>query len=160
LYWKTQVARPGDVGEDFSIGGFIGSPAAWHGRVFGATAIGGPPYYHALDGRDGDVEWSGASAPSYAASAVARGVAIAGSLDGLLNAFDSSNGAPLWSFPLSGPVSSGAAIVGDSVFVGAGTSSSDACAKGVPLFSPLCAAAFDEVLGATGAVYAFRLAGS
>jgi polyvinyl alcohol dehydrogenase (cytochrome) len=161
LRWKTEVTRPGDVTRDFSIGGFIGSPAAWRGKVFGGTALayGGQPYYHALDGATGEVLWRGAAGPSYAASAVVNGVVFAAALDDLLKAYDAATGVPLWSVPLSGPSSSGPAIAGDHVFVGAGTSSSDACAKDLP-GSAACFIFFDTVLGATGGIHAFRLAGA
>lgn len=157
--WSTQAAAPGDVTQDFSIGGFIGSPAVDGGDVFGATAIGGAPYYHALDGSTGARKWYAATAPSYAASGAVNGVVFAGSLDGVLHAFDESTGVPRWSISLGAPVSSGVAVAGNSIFVGSGTSSSDACAKGVPVFSDVCFAAFDGVLGSVGAVNAFRLIG-
>lgn len=158
LRWRTKVAEPGDAGEDFSIGGFIGSSAAHRGRVYGATAIGGPPYYHALDGESGEVLWQGAQAPSYAASAVSGGVVFHGALDDVLRARDARTGAVLWSAPLAGPISSGPAITGDTVVVGSGTSSSDACAKDTPVFSEACSTAFEDALGSTGGVHAFRLA--
>lgn len=158
LLWRTQAAEPGDAGEDFSVGGFIGSPAVWEGRIYGGTAIGGPPYYHALDGRDGTVLWRGAAAPSYAASAVVNGVVFHGALDDALRAYEANTGRVLWSAPLLGPISSGPAVVDDSVYVGSGTSSSDACPSDTPVFSEACAVAFDDVLGSTGAVHAFRLA--
>ena len=155
--WTKQVALRGDVQEDFSIGGFIGSPAIWEGNVFGGTAIGGPPYYHSLDGRDGSIRWRGAQAPSYSASAVANGLVFQGALDGVLRAYDANNGIPMWAAPLAGPISSAAAIVGDSLYIGSGTSSSDACAKDTPPFSEACMTAFDATLGTTGGIHGFRL---
>jgi outer membrane protein assembly factor BamB len=95
--------------------------------------------------------------PSYAASAVVHGVVFASDLSGAFKAFDAATGRVLWSAPLLGPASSGAAIVGDDVFVGSGTSSTDACAKGVPVFSPACFLAFENVLGSTGGISAFHL---
>ena len=157
LRWRTQVAQPGDVDEGFSIGGYIGSSAVWEGRVFGGTAIGGPPYFHALDGETGDAVWHGAQAPSYAASAAVNGVVFSGALDDVLRAYEADTGRVLWSAPLAGPISSGPAIVGDSVYVGSGTSSSDACEKDAP-GGDACASLFDDVLGQTGGVHAFRLA--
>lgn len=156
--WRTKVAEPGDAGRDFSIGGFIGSSAAHRGRVYGGTAIGGPPYYHALDGETGEVRWQGAQAPSYGASAVAGGVVFHGALDSVFRARDARSGATLWSAPLAGPISSGPAIAGDTVVVGSGTSSSDACAKDTPPFSEACFTAFEDGLGRTGGVHGFRLA--
>lgn len=157
LLWRTKVADGGDVDEDFAIGGFIGSPAAHRGRVYGGTAIGGPPYYHALDGTDGSIEWRGAQAPSYAASAAVNGVVFSGALDDVLRAYDAQTGIPLWAAPLLGPISSGPAIVGDAVYVGSGTSSSDACAKELPV-NEQCQALFDQVLGSLGGIHAFELA--
>lgn len=156
--WSTQVAEPGNAGTDFAVGGFIGSPAIWNGNVFGATAIGGPPYYHSLNGSTGDIRWQGAAAPGYGASATVNGVVFAGALDNLFKAFDARTGALLWSTPLLGPISSGPAISGDSVYVGSGTSSSDACAKELgEEINSVCMQFFDEAVGSTGGVHAFEL---
>ncbi len=160
LLWRRQVAQGGDLGEDFAIGGFIGSPAVWRGRVFGGTAIGGLPFYHALEGTDGSVVWQDLTAvPTYAASAVVNGVVFHGALDSLLRARDTTTGLPLWAMPVLGPVSSGPAIVGDSVYVGSGTSSSDLCGKDTPIFSDVCTLVFEEATALTGGVHAFRLLG-
>lgn len=156
LLWETEVAEPGNVQENFAIGGFIGSTAASEGRVFGGTAIGGPPYYHALDGATGEILWQGAQGPTYAASAVTNGVVLHGALDNVLRAYDAETGVPLASLPLMGPISSAPAVVGNQVFVGSGTSSSDACAKEAP-GSELCFLFFDEVLGGTGGVHALQV---
>ncbi|MBI2169429.1 MAG: PQQ-binding-like beta-propeller repeat protein [Actinobacteria bacterium] len=161
LQWKTKAADGGDVNENFAIGGFIGSTAAHKGNVYGGTAIGGPPYYHSFDGATGEVRWRGAQAPSYAASAAVRGVVFSGALDNLLKAYDTATGAVVWSSPLFGPISSGPAIVGNSVYVGSGTSSSDACAKEFgEEINDFCQQAFDEVVGSTGGIHAFGLATS
>lgn len=159
LHWSQKVADPGDVSDGFSIGGFLGSPAAHRGRVFGATAIGGPPYYHAVDGTDGSLAWRGLQGPSYAASAAVNDVVFTAGLDDVFRAYHADTGAVLWAQPLSGPGSSGPAVVDATVFVGAGTSSSDACAKDTPIFGDACFLLFDEALGATGGVHAFELAG-
>jgi len=155
LVWSAQVAEPGNVGEDFAVGGFIGSTATWRGNVFGGTALGGPPWYHALDGSSGARLWSGIAGPSYAASAVVNGVVFAGDLTGVFKAFDAATGLPLFAFPLLGPISSAPAIAGNLVVIGSGTSSSDLCAKGTP-GSEACFTAFDLTLGSLGAVTAFR----
>ena len=160
LLWSTKVTEPGNVREDFAVGGFIGSTATGGGMVFGGTAIGfAPPFFHGLDGATGDVRWSGVAGPTYAASAHVNGVVLAGALDATLKAFDARSGSLLWASPLFGPISSGPAIVGDRVFVGSGTSSSDLCAKDAP-GSEACFVAFDETLGATGGVHAFQLPGA
>ncbi len=155
--WNVKVAEPGDVQDDFSIGGFIGSAAVYEGRVYGSTALGGPPYYHAIEAETGALLWRGAQAPSYSASAVVNRVVFSAALDSVLRAYDGETGRVLWAAPLAGPSSSGPAITNDSVYVGAGTSSSDACQKDAP-GSEACLAAFDEVLGQTGGVHGFRLA--
>ncbi len=160
LRWSARGHEPFVAGEDFSVGGFIGSTAVWDGDVFGGTAIGQPPYYHAFDGATGAVEWRGVAGPAYAASAAAGGVVFAAALDDVLRAFDPETGAVRWFTPLSGPSSSGPAIVGDTVYIGAGTSSSDLCAKDTPVFSDACFALFDEGLGSLGGVHAYRLAGA
>jgi len=161
LFWTTNVQTPFRPQDDFSVGGFIGSTAIWDGNVFGGTAIGSPPYYHSLEARTGAVRpWAGVAGPAYGASAAAGGVVFAANLDNTIKAFDPATGAILWTSELSGPSSSGPAIVGDSLYVGAGTSASDLCAKDTPVFSDLCFALFDDVLGSLGGVHAYRLATS
>jgi outer membrane protein assembly factor BamB len=123
--------------------------------VYGATAIGGPAYYHSLAGATGAERWRGAAAPSYAASAVVNGVVLAGDVTATLKAFDARTGLLLAAVPLLGPIASGPAIAGSTVVVGSGLSSSDACAKGLPT-DPLCRLAVDGTLGSTGAVTALR----
>lgn len=154
--WATKVALPGDVREDFSIGGFLGSPTAHRGRVFGGTAIGGPPYFHALDGKDGRIAWRGLAGPAYGTSAAVGGVVFAGALDTLFKAFDARTGRVLWAKSLLAPVASGPAISGDQVIVGSGLASSDACVKGTPI-DALCVQAFEDVLGSLGGIHAFEL---
>jgi polyvinyl alcohol dehydrogenase (cytochrome) len=153
--WSTQVAIPGDIDSGFSIGGFIGSSATWRGNVYGSTAIGGPPWYHSLNGANGARRWSAVAGPSYAGSAVVNGVVFAGDLTAVFKAFDARNGLPLFAFPVLGPISSAPAIAGDTIVVGTGTSSSDLCAKDTPIDAP-CHAAFDATLGGLGSVTAFR----
>lgn len=157
LRWSTKVADTLQPRRNFDVGGFIGSTATGGGDVFGATALGGPAYFHALDGATGALEWQSAAGPSYAASAHSGGAVVAGALDSTLKVFDAETGAVLFSAPLAGPVSSGPAIVGDRVYIGSGTASSDLCAKDQP-GSEQCFAAFDETLGAAGGVHGFRVA--
>jgi polyvinyl alcohol dehydrogenase (cytochrome) len=163
LFWSTPVALPGNIMDDFAVGGFIGSPATLGGRVFGGTALGGPPYFHALDGRTGAIAWQDFTAsPSYAPTGTANGLVFHGALDNTLRAYDAATGLIVYATALQGPISSGPAIVGDSVYIGSGTSSSDACRK--PADDPLsevafqaCIDAFNSTLGTTGAVHALRL---
>ena len=124
--WRAQVAAPGDVGDDFAVGGFIGSTAVSDGRIYGTTAIGGAPYLHAVDAATGVIAWQQRlAAPSYAAPTVANGVLFVGALDPTLRAYDAVTGDLLWLFPMVGPVSSSPAVVGGRLYVGAGTRSTD-----------------------------------
>ncbi|MGH9136201.1 MAG: PQQ-binding-like beta-propeller repeat protein [Acidimicrobiales bacterium] len=151
LLWSTHVADPLP-----GVGGFIGSPAVWAGDVFGGTALGSPPYLHSLDGATGAVRWRGGVGPTYGASAVADGVVFNAALDLLLKAYDARTGRLLWAAPLAGPASSGPVVVGDMVFIGSGTSTSDLCAKDNPT-DGLCVFLFDTVLASLGGIHAFRL---
>lgn len=78
---------------------------------------------HAVDADTGHTLWQGlASLPSYAATTTTNGVVFAPSTTGFaITAYSATTGTPLWAFPTGGAMSSGAAIVGPSVFVGAGT---------------------------------------
>lgn len=154
--WATNVAAPGDVQDDFSVGGFLGSTAIDAGRVYGSTAIGGPPYFHALDGDSGKVLWNGVSGPGYGATATVNGVVFHGALDTLFKAFDAKTGALLWAADLLAPIASGPAIVGDRVYVGSGVSSSDLCGKGTA-GDEACQSLFNDVLGSLGSITEFNL---
>jgi hypothetical protein len=92
---------------------------------------------------------------------VIGGVVFVGDLSGVFKAFGASNGLLLSALPGLGPISSAPAIAGDTVVVGTGTSSSDLCAKGLPI-DETCVQAFDLTLGSLGSVAAFtplRLSG-
>lgn len=157
LRWSAEAADTLQPRPNFDVGGFIGSAATGGGDVFGATALGGAPYYHAFEGATGERRWSGVAGPSYAGSAHSHGAVVAGALDATLKVFEAQTGLLLHAAPLAGPISSAPAIVGDRVFIGSGTASSDLCAKDLP-GSEACFLAFDETLGATGGVHAFRVA--
>lgn len=153
LLWATHVADPAP-----NIGGFIGSPAVYEGDVFGGTAIGTPPYFHGIDGTTGAVRFQAGVGPTYGATAVVNGVAFNAALDDLLKAYDTETGQLLWSAPLAGPGSSGPVVYGDMVFIGSGTSTSDACAKDQP-YDEACVFFFDTALATLGGIHAFRLVG-
>ncbi|MEX2294029.1 MAG: PQQ-binding-like beta-propeller repeat protein [Acidimicrobiales bacterium] len=155
LVWSKQVALPGNIQEDFAVGGFIGSTATWQGNVYGGTALGGPLWYHSLNGATGAKRWSAVAGPTYAGSAVVNGVVFAGDLTGTLKAFSAANGLPLGIWPLLGPISSSPAVAGSTVVIGSGTSSSDLCAKGTAI-SDACFQVFDLTLGSLGAVTALK----
>ena len=78
---------------------------------------------HAVDADTGAVRWQAlVSLPSYSAVTYSNGVVFAPSTTGFaIVAYDAETGVPLWAFPTAASMSSGAAIVGPSVFVGAGT---------------------------------------
>jgi polyvinyl alcohol dehydrogenase (cytochrome) len=95
-----------------------GSPApAQHCDPLRAASL------HAVDANNGSTLWQGLiSLPSYAATTTTNGVVFAPSTTGFsIDAYSALTGTPLWSFATGGAMSSGAAIVGPSVFVGAGT---------------------------------------
>ena len=152
LLWSTRVVDPAP-----NIGGFIGSPGVYEGNVFGGTAIGSPPFFHSFDGATGEVRFQGGIGPTYGATAIVNGVAFNSALDNTLKAYDTDGGQLLWAAPLTGPGSSSAAIYEDMVFIGAGTSTSDACAKDNPT-DDACVFVFDVALATLGGVHAFRLA--
>jgi len=78
---------------------------------------------HAVDATTGAVRWQAlVSLPSYAAVTTTNGVVFGPSTTGFsIVAYSGDTGTPLWAFPTGGAMSSGAAIVGSDVFVGAGT---------------------------------------
>ncbi|HAM00683.1 MAG TPA: hypothetical protein DCQ30_00410 [Acidimicrobiaceae bacterium] len=78
---------------------------------------------HAVDATTGAVRWQAlVSLPSYAAVTTTNGVVFGPSTTGFsIVAYSGETGTPLWAFPTAGAMSSGAAIVGSDVFVGAGT---------------------------------------
>lgn len=78
---------------------------------------------HAVDVRSGEVLWHQVLATaSYAPVTYAAGVVFAPSTTSFaIEAFDAASGLPLWVFPTGASMSSGAAVVGGQIFVGAGT---------------------------------------
>ena len=82
----------------------------------------------ALDAATGAVLWrSPLSVPAYGHVTYANGVVLASMTFGVrLQAFDADTGATLWAMPTFGAPSSAPAVVGDMVYVGAGTRETDA----------------------------------
>lgn len=78
---------------------------------------------HAIDATTGAVRWQAlVSLPSYAAVTTTNGVVFGPSTTGFsVVAYSAETGTPLWAFPTGAAMSSGAAIVGSSIFFGAGT---------------------------------------
>jgi hypothetical protein len=74
---------------------------------------------------DGSSSWWAPQLYTYAATTAANGVVYIGTLDGILHAYDAGSGRLLWAFAIGAPISSGAAIAGNTVVVGGGTSYTD-----------------------------------
>jgi polyvinyl alcohol dehydrogenase (cytochrome) len=145
--WAAPEHGNGNIQPGFAVGGFIGTPAvaARSGTplIAGGSAIdtpvnatsgtpapnpdpaAGATPMRAFSGSDGSPSWSAVQAPMYGPSTVANGVLYAGALDAVLRAYDVSTGTLLAALALSGPISSGAAVAGDMVVIGAGTNDSD-----------------------------------
>ena len=158
--WTNCTATPGHAGNDFAIGGFLGTTAVQtdaHGhalRIIGATAIPVPRTpqqaaratvaVRAMDPSTGATLWTYRLAgPTYGSVTVANGVVfVPDTTTASLVALDAGTGLPLKILPVAGPPSSTPAVVGDSVYVSAGTSQ-----DGIP------------VLDRTGGVYRFALPG-
>jgi polyvinyl alcohol dehydrogenase (cytochrome) len=149
LIWQRTEQGNGNIQSGFAFGGFIGSTAVTsvHGvpQVFGASAIDTPVTYdhsgrlvpqsnptleaqpmRSFSGVDGSVAWSAPQAFTYGATSVANGVVYVGGIDGIFRTYDAASGRPLWSSPVSGPISSGPAVGAGVVVIGAGTSDTDA----------------------------------
>ncbi|HXA27750.1 MAG TPA: PQQ-binding-like beta-propeller repeat protein [Candidatus Angelobacter sp.] len=164
LVWKAVEQGNGNIQDSQAVGGFIGNTAVGRAtqgsapQVFGAAAIDTPVRndpatgaptpqddptapltpMRSFDAATGAPAWQATQGPSYGASTVAGGVVYNGALDGLLRAYDAASGRLLWGFPLGAPISSGAAVAGETVVVGAGTSDTDAEFKACdPLSGPL-----------------------
>ena len=136
LVWKTNVVFGG------SSGGFIGSAAFDGTHIFGGTALGdagGPlcmpdnpndmlneqPSFHAFDAATGAVRWQNNMANTFAPTSVSGRAVFNGVGDVLppeLRVYDGGTGATLASFTADGAVNSGAAIVGNTIYFGAGNS--------------------------------------
>jgi outer membrane protein assembly factor BamB len=141
--WDTESGTPGNLDTNFAVGGFIGSTAVApraDGRaaeIIGGTAIpiphsasdviGALQSIHAFDAATGKVAWTDSiAAPTYGSTSVVNGVALVpDTLTSSLLAIDAATGAPLGIFPIIGPPSSTAAVAGNDVYVGTGTSETD-----------------------------------
>lgn len=147
--WSRVETGNGNIQQGQAVGGFIGNTAVAGSqgglRVAGGSAIDTPVTYdpatgrpvlqkrpaafltpmHAFAAATGAPAWQALQGPTYGATTIARGVVYNGALDGLLRAYDAGGGRLLWAFPLGAPISSGAAIAGGDVVIGAGTSDTD-----------------------------------
>jgi outer membrane protein assembly factor BamB len=156
--WTNCTATPGHAGNDFAIGGFLGTTAVQTDargravRIIGATAVPVPRTarqavnatvaVRAMDPSTGATLWTYRLAgPTYGSVSVANGVVfVPDTTNASLVALDASTGLLLKVLPVVGPPSSTPAVVGDSVYLSAGTSQ-----NGIP------------VLDRTGGVYRFAL---
>jgi polyvinyl alcohol dehydrogenase (cytochrome) len=137
LVWKTNVVFGG------SSGGFIGSAAFDGTHIYAGTAFGElggdlcmpddprdmiieDPSFHAFDARTGAVEWEHDMAYTFAPTSVSAGAVFNGVGNGILSSelrvYDGDTGGQLVSFRTGGGVNSAAAIVGDTIYFGAGNS--------------------------------------
>jgi hypothetical protein len=184
LAWSTPVGESGHLTEDFAVGGVIGTPAvgmvAGEPAIFVTTAIStpiagpldtGPSLdltlledpgrllsLSALRASDGAVLWrSVLPRQSYGAPTFANGVVLVPSTFSFeLLAVDATTGGPLATLPLLGAPSSGPTVVGNQVFLGTGTRTTDL------EFKAFGGGAFDALLGPSplsplSSVTAFRV---
>lgn len=170
LVWATQVSQPGHLTTDFAVGGMIGTPAtgAVGGvpAIFVASAIPTPldrplddnpsidttlladpqrlMSLTALRASDGAILWRNVLArPSYGAPSFVNGVVLVPSTFTFsLQAFDANTGVLLATRPLAGPPSSSPVALGDSVYLGTGTSQTSGAS---------------DPLAPLSGVYAFRI---
>lgn len=153
--WDTHAGQAGHVQTDSAVGGMIGTAAvgevAGEPAVFATTALSTPfdrPIdeagpdpderllddpgrmfsLHAMSVADGSILWRAPlSRQSYGAPTYANGVVLVPStFDFTIKAFDANTGNVLWAHPLIGATSSAPVIVGDSIYVGSGTRTTDA----------------------------------
>lgn len=151
--WATHAGEAGHAGGDFAIGGIIGTTATGEvfdePAVFATTAISTPLNQnsngldttlledpgrlfslHAMSAVDGRILWrSPLSRQSYGAPTYSRGLVYVPSTVGFgLYVFSADTGLLLRVLPLIGAPSSAPAIVGDSVYMGSGTTQ-----EGIPI---------------------------
>jgi polyvinyl alcohol dehydrogenase (cytochrome) len=103
-----------------AVGGIISSPAAAYGLVFMGSSVNwnANGKVVALDQRDGHIVWEATqSRQVMGATAVTGGAVFIGGVDGNLRAYDTRNGAVLWSAEM-GSIFGGVAVSQDRVFVG------------------------------------------
>jgi polyvinyl alcohol dehydrogenase (cytochrome) len=177
--WQTEDGSPGNLAEDFAVGGFIGSlavasnPGGRATEIVGGTAIpiplaknggnipGALEDIHAFDANTGKVLWSDRLvAPTYASTSVVNDIAFVPlTVASSIVAVDLKTGLPLWVGPVLGPPSSTAVVSGSSVYIGAGTNETDLEYKALGLALPptLQRALGQSVLSPVAGVQAFKL---
>jgi outer membrane protein assembly factor BamB len=146
--WTSHPAQSGHVNAQFAIGGIIGTPAV--GAVNGeaaiflasalSTPIGDPNTMtpdptlaedpqrmlslHAISAVDGRILWRSAVArPSFGAPTYANGIVfVPGTVSFSLQAYNANDGTLIAEHALTGAPSSSPTVVGDTIFIGTGTS--------------------------------------
>lgn len=152
--WSTLAGQSGYVQQDFAVGGFIGSSAVLTNaagratQIIGATAIPVPQSagdverstwaVRAMNATTGAIDWTySLGGPSYAATSIVNGIALVPeTVPSDLVALNATTGTPLWASPVTGPPSSTAVVVGNSVYLGTGTTESDLEYKSLGLVVP------------------------
>jgi hypothetical protein len=180
--FSSLTGQPGITGSDFSVGGFLGTPAVQRdgaGRavaIVGTTAIPVPfdsdadgsnqrpgdvqrtiTAVRAIDPADGHLLWAyQLDGPSYGGVSIANGVALVPDTFGSnLLALDIATGRPLAMLPVPAPPSSTPVAVGDSVYMGGGTRTTDAEYKS---FGNDLQTLGNHPLSPVSGVFAFRVA--
>ncbi|MFL6239665.1 MAG: PQQ-binding-like beta-propeller repeat protein [Actinomycetes bacterium] len=156
--WRNCTATAGHIGDQFAIGGYLGTTAVQTDsrgralRIIGATAVAVPHkagevpnatvVVRAMDASTGKTLWTYRLAgPTYSSVSVAGDIVfVPDTFSSTLIALDGRFGVPLAVRPIAGPPSSTLTVSGGSVFLAAGTSES-----GIP------------GLNKTGAVYRLSL---
>jgi polyvinyl alcohol dehydrogenase (cytochrome) len=185
LVWATQVGEAGHLSTDFAIGGIIGTPATGVvdgvPAIFVTTAISTPianpvddnPSLDttlladpqrllsltALRASDGAILWrSPLARASYGAPSFANGVVLVPSTFTFsLQAFDANTGLLLAVRPLGGAPSSSPVALGDSVYIGTGTSETDLEFKAFGADAVSALTGISSPLAPLSGVYAFRI---
>lgn len=154
--WQTADGSPGNLSEDFAVGGFIGSLAVASNssgeatQIVGGTAIpiplsshggsllGSLEDIHSFDANTGKVLWSDRLVvPTYGSTSVVNDIAfLPMTVASSVVAVDLETGLPLWVGPVLGPPSSTAVVSGSSVYLGTGTNETDLEYKALNLAIP------------------------
>ncbi|MEY2570054.1 MAG: hypothetical protein QOE63_404 [Acidimicrobiaceae bacterium] len=187
LVWSTKVGEPGHVQTDFAIGGIIGTPATGvvngEPAIFATTAI-STPLDHPIDdspsldvtllddpGRllsltalrasDGAILWrSPLARASYGAPSFVNGIVLVPSTFTFsMQSYSADTGLLLGSLPMGGAPSSSPVAIGDSVYIGAGTSETDLEFKAFGADAVSALTGISSPLAPLSGVYAFRAVG-
>jgi polyvinyl alcohol dehydrogenase (cytochrome) len=152
--WQTKSGTPGNLQQDFAVGGFIGSLAVASDadgvarQIVGGSAIpvpksaaqlpGAAQDIHAFDANTGKVLWSDSLvAPTYGSTSIVNDIALLPiTVASSVIAVDLKTGLPVWTSPILGPPSSTVAVSGSSIYLGTGTNETDLEYKALGLAVP------------------------